>query len=200
MLRFIGWIQTVLLQIARSWRWFMVLGVLTLLAFRILFWLEERFTRLTGLPVYDTQNDLTTADIVEQLPLYQGAAGMAYTWFALFDFVFPLVASLFIAVVWAFLLRQNSAALAQRLLRWHLPVFPLIAALFDWLENLAILTVIWLTAAPWSIGLVIIGKQLKLGSLLVIGIVTWILVLFLLLNRGLFVWNRYFRAHKKRQP
>ena len=67
-----------LIRTSRSpWR-FALIAVLNAAAFAALFALEDRFEVITGVPVFDTQNGLTPAALVKQLPLYQGEALTAY--------------------------------------------------------------------------------------------------------------------------
>lgn len=169
----------------RTW-WLCALAlVLNVTSFQVLFGLEDRFEALTGAPVLDTQNGLTVATLLEQLPLYRGAAYGAYLRFAAFDFVFPLVGALFLAVLWALLLRWNRGRIAQRLLGWNLPLLPFLATLFDWLENVSVLLVISAASPPGQLLLnsVIVFKRLKLTSLTVIMAITILLHVLLIAHK-----------------
>jgi len=153
-------------------------------ALSILFSLENQFEVITNVPVYDTQNDLTSDRLLAQLPLYTGDARNAYLRFSAFDFVFPLVADIFLAVVWALLLRLNTWTIAQKLLVQNLPLFPLSVTLWDCLENLSLLAVLNAGTPPnqmW-INAALFFKWLKLTWLTVNGAVTAVLLLMLVLN------------------
>lgn len=170
-----------LVAVSRTW-WLVALTfVLNIMSFQVLFALEDRFEALTGAPVLDTQNGLTIVTLLEQLPLYRGAAYAAYLRFAAFDFVFPFVSALFLAVLWALLLRWNGGRIAQRLLSWNLPLLPFLATLFDWLENVSVLLVLG-AASPSGqlLHAVIVCKRLKLTSLTVIMAITILLHVLLL--------------------
>ncbi|MDX2078473.1 MAG: hypothetical protein SFZ02_18725 [bacterium] len=150
-------------------RWWLVLGValVNVASFLILFSLEGRFEHITGQPVYDTQNDLTTSTLLEQLPLYEGEGRDAYNLFALYDFVFPFVAALFVAVTLTWLLSKNTFPIAQKLHQWNVPLLTFIVTIFDWLENISILTVIsyGATAPQFWLDNAILFKRLKLITL-----------------------------------
>lgn len=146
---------------------------------------EAQFTQITDLPVFDTENDLTEATLLRQLPLYTGAAAGAYGWFAIVDVVFPLVAAVFLSVIWALQLRLTRSPLAAGLLQRHLPVLPLVVTLADWAENLALIGVIWLVPASEPLAMVaIVAKRLKLVTLAATMLCTWLLLLLLLGNRA----------------
>jgi hypothetical protein len=172
-------------------KWWVVIFVflLNFASFRILFGLEHRFTNLTGLKVFDTQNDLTAQRLLEQLPAYVGETRRAYTAFAAFDYVFPIVAALFLVMVWTLLLRVNTTRLAKRLLNCNVSLLPLVVTLFDWLENISIAGVLATTASPNSIfvNAVILFKRLKLAGLFTTGFLSVVLLLFTV---GSFVMTR----------
>lgn len=165
-----------IIRASRSpWR-FALLAVLNALSFAVLFALEDRFEVTTGLPVFDTQNDLTPAALVQQLPLYQGEALEAYLTFAAFDFVFPFVAALFLAVTWALLLRVTPWQLAQRLLAWGLPLYAFLGTGFDYLENLGLLSVLVMDApSAFAVDAAVLFKRLKLAALALSSALTGVL-------------------------
>ncbi|MBC8099534.1 MAG: hypothetical protein H7Y11_08825 [Armatimonadetes bacterium] len=173
-----------LISSSNHWWAVVLVVVLNFSAFVILFGLEDQFEALTAFPVYDTQNDLTAEALLTQLPLYQGEARSAYLRFAAFDFVFPLVAGLFVAVLWALFLRLNTWRIPQRLLALGLPLFPLIVTVWDWLENVSLLVVLSAGASPDPafINAVLLFKRLKLAGLALSGAGTSLLLLLLLLN------------------
>ncbi|MFZ4815248.1 MAG: hypothetical protein ACOYL5_11985 [Phototrophicaceae bacterium] len=171
--------------------------VLNFASFSILFALEDQFELITGVPVYDTQNDLTPSVLLEQLPLYVGDARAAYLRFAAFDYVFPLVANVFVVVIWTLLLRFNTWQPAQRLLAWQLPLFALIGTLLDWLENVSLLAVLYSGNPPvqWFVNSVIVFKRLKLASLAANAVITPILLALLI---GNLIYRVY--VHRRRTP
>lgn len=159
---------------------FVLFTVLNFAAFGVLFALEGQFEALTGEPVFDTQNDLTSQAVVEQLPLYQGEALAAYHRFAAFDFIFPLVAALFLVSLCSLLLEVNRSPLARRLSAWRVPFFPLTATLFDYLENVSFLSVI--QGSDGAINAALIFKQLKLLSISLSGALVLGLLIFTVIS------------------
>jgi hypothetical protein len=185
-----------------SHRWWLVGGILVLNigSFQLLFALEDRFEAAAGLPVFDTQNDLTPATILEQLPRYGGAARTAYAWFAAYDWVFPLLAALWLAVLWTWLLRTNSLPVARRLERWNLPVWGFAATLFDWLENIALLLIVYGGMTQVSVlEAAIFWKRLKLAGLTASVLVTALLLILAVAGLG-YQWWQASRQPKRRAP
>jgi hypothetical protein len=179
-------LNRIMIRLSQKWWAVLVVFVLNLVSFGVLFSLEDQFEALSGLPTFDTQNDLTQSMLVQQLPAYTGEARSAYLRFAAFDFVFPLVAGIFLSVLWALLLRLNRWPLFQRLLHWKLALFPLLGTLWDYLENMSLLTILntGLDVSPLWLDAAILFKQLKLTWLSSNGVVTGILLVLLLLNWG----------------
>ena len=105
--------------------------------------ISEHFAELAaGAAPFDLQNQLTVEQIFAQLAAYTEEAFQLYYVFTVIDFFFPLFAGLFLAATVAFLLRHS-------LPRWYaiaeeknLFVLFLLATLFDWLENITLLSVI----------------------------------------------------------
>lgn len=176
---------------SKWWRVLIIAGVNSA-SFALLFGLEERFQALTGQPVYDTQNNLDQAMLLEQLPLYNGQAREAYYLFAAYDFIFPLVAAFFVAVVLTWLLQHNPTRLVKRLQDWKLPLLAFVGAAFDWLENISLITVIqygasvpesWLNAA-------ILFKRLKLAALSLSGTTLLVILIFTVAANLYRFWHR----------
>lgn len=169
-----GW----LVRASRSPRLFAAITALAFGSLGFLFALENRFEALTGLPTFDTQNDLTPSALLEQLPRYQGEALEAYLRFAAFDFVFPFTAALFLAVTWALLLRVTPWRVAQRLLAWKLPLVAFFGTGFDYLENVSLLSTIFMDApSVLALEAAILFKRLKLTALVLSNGLTGVLVL-----------------------
>lgn len=159
---------------SRSWWLFLTTVAAAFSSLAFLFVLENRFEAMTGLPVFDTQNTLTAASLRQQLPRYQGAALEAYLRFAAFDFVFPFVAALFVAVTWALLLRINPLRVVQRFV-WKLPVYAFLGTGFDYLENISLLSIIFLpteTPLGFAINAAVFFKRLKLATLVLSNVLT----------------------------
>lgn len=173
-----------LITISKKWWALLLVFILNAAAFGILFSLEDQFEAITGIPVYDTQNDLTPDRLLQQLPLYTGEARSAYLRFAAFDFIFPLVAAVFIAVLWALLLRLNRWRITQQLLLWNLPLVALLVTLWDWLENVSLLMILntGTTSGQTLVDAALLFKRLKLLFLMLNGTLTGVLVVLLVLQ------------------
>jgi hypothetical protein len=185
---------------SRTWWLFGIIFALNMVSLRVLFALEDRFQVATGLPVFDTQNDLTSITLLQQLPLYQGTARTAYLHFAAFDFVFPFVAASFLAVLWAWLLRSTTWPIADRLLRWNIPLLAFLVTLFDYLENVSLLTIIY-AGFTWegAVNAAILFKRLKLTGLTLSSTLTGLLMTLAIANWLYRVWQARFQHAKATQ-
>jgi hypothetical protein len=138
------------------------------LSFFVLFRIAEAFSAVTGgLQPFDMQNGLRVEEVPVQLSRYTDASRRLYALFAVVDYLFPLAGGFFVASSGAFLLRHGvPAAYAWLESRRGLVVF-FLPTLFDWLENVAAIAVIFPAAPPSSAftTLLIVFKKLKLGSL-----------------------------------
>lgn len=184
-------IRDVLIALSRRW-WAVALAfVLTVAAFGILSSLEKQFEIITGVTVLDAQSDLTPARILEQIPLYQGKAREAYLRIAGFDFLLPLVAGIFVAVLWALLLRLNTWEFSQRLLKLGFPLFMLIGTLWDWAENISLFTLLnaGSVPAPAMLDALILFNRLKFMWLFLIGPITIVLLGLLIANIMYRLWR-----------
>lgn len=157
----------------------------------VLFRLEASFVALTGTKVFDTQNELTAELLLQQRALYVGEARDAYLRFAVFDFVFPLVAGLALVTLCAFVMQRQQHPWLEAMRRRRLFLAPLAVTLFDYGENVTLLRALDV-ADPSRAELAIVFKRLKLASLALTASATWALVLFAL---GLWAW-RHFRARR----
>jgi hypothetical protein len=169
-----------------SRRWWGVLTVLIVnfLSFNILFYLEDRFSKVSGIPTFDTQNSLTPELLRNQLPAYTGEAKTLYLQFSTFDFIFPFIAALFLAVLWTVLLRFRSTEFTKRLLRYNLPLLAFLGTLFDYLENIFLLLIVNGDANPANtlVSLALWSKAGKLFVLNISGIVTLLLIVLTMVN------------------
>jgi hypothetical protein len=186
-------IQDGLIRITERWWAVILIIALNFAAFGILFALEDRFEALTNQPVFDTQNDLTASRLLDQLPLYQGEARAAYLQFVAFDFLFPAIAGVFVAVLWTLMLRVNTWAFPRHLLRLGLPLFVFMGTFWDWLENITFLLILGSEGTP-SVNLVeaaLLFKRLKLAWLFLNGPITLLVIGLLLGNLVQRGWARW---------
>ncbi|GBF05083.1 hypothetical protein DAERI_030249 [Deinococcus aerius] len=159
---------TVLLVRTAGWGWpIPVAGGLALLSFRVLRRTGRAFQAHTdGHEPFDFQNRLTAAGVTAQLGAYTPGSRRWYRAFFVADLVFPLVAALFLGLVWARLL-SRAGVWPARLLRWHAPLWPLLATGFDYGENVCFLLLSEGRARPDgpAAHLGVACKRLKLTSL-----------------------------------
>jgi hypothetical protein len=173
-----------LIEFSRRWWLIASAGIATFLSLKLIFILDNYFQSVTGYPVFDSQNDLSSTKLLQQLPLYNGKGRSLYLAFSAFDFLFPFIASLFLAILWALFLRLHTSTIAKKLITWNLPIFPFVATLADYGENIFLLTAV--LSMPTSTNFIVLGaiafKKLKLFGLILIGSTTFILAIALLIN------------------
>lgn len=170
-------------RLSRSAWWYGLITALTFVSFAVLQGIDRQFARLTGLAVFDTRNNLTPALLRMQLPYYQGEARALYAYFAGIDMIFPLVAALFLALTWSKLLRQIGPSDLPR--RWgnRLPLVAFVPTLFDYLENLTFISIVFFGATTDGVfEAAVLFKKLKLASLGLCAAITLMLALWLLVT------------------
>jgi hypothetical protein len=82
-----------------------------------------------------------------------------------YDFVFPLVAGLMVAVLLTLFLRLNRWGFSQRLLLAGVPVATLLTTVWDWLENVGLLGVLATGGGVFWVEWALLFKRLKLAFL-----------------------------------
>jgi hypothetical protein len=153
---------------------------------QLLLFIGEKFKPYAnGAVPFDLQNSLTSQEIFAQLANYAEQAFPLYYVFTAIDYAFPLLAGLFLAVIWAYVLRHNLPRWYEIALQRNLFVLLLIPTLFDWLENMTLLATI--IAFPYELSsaadAAVVVKQAKLATtytaqgatalILTIGLLLW---------------------------
>jgi hypothetical protein len=176
----IGGLNRLIIRISCSGWLFIATTVVFVTSLGALMQIGEAFPAVAGgAQPFDLQNDLTTAQVVDQLRAYTDDARRQYFLFTAIDYVFPLAAGLFLAAIAAFCLRRSfpeAYALAA-----GRSLFPLLMAgtLFDWVENLAALAAI-LSYPEVSTGLataLVVAKRLKLTLVVTVQLLVALLLL-----------------------
>lgn len=161
------WLNNLIIRISKSWQWTLGLFLLTGACLAGLTNLggESFEAKSGGHQAFDLQNNLTSTQVYEQLATWTDAAKQAYYAFAAVDFVFPLVAGLFLAGVIAFALRHGIPAAYDWLVARRLLPVLMLGTLFDWFENLFALTAVssYPAEMPAVAGGLVLAKQLKLA-------------------------------------
>lgn len=143
-----------------------LLAGLVMLSMWALFSAEDAFTAVTGLPVLDTQNDLTAPSAAAQIATYDEAARRAYALFAVIDYVFPLAAAVLLAVVAHRLIAVGPRrASGAPLVPPAVALLALLPALADYVENVALTGAVVTGGAPGWIAAGLAAKAAKLTSL-----------------------------------
>ena len=127
-----------------------------------------RFPDITAGDVpFDMQNTLTPDQIFEQLAGWTDAAFSSYYLFQAIDFLFPLLAGLFLASVCAFALRHAAPGWYEVAVARHLFVLLLLATAFDYLENIHMLwaVIAWPEQVQVAAQLAVLSKMGKLASM-----------------------------------
>ncbi len=132
-----------------------------------------------GARMYDFQNALSVAQVIEQLPLYTGAARDVYFAFSFVDYFFPFFAGLFLAAIAAFSLRHLAPAAYAWVSARRLWPLLLLGTLCDWSENLLALALIaGQPADPAALASsLVLAKQAKLLFVMAAQAIGWSLLL-----------------------
>ena len=165
-----------------------VLGPLTLIF--VLLPLMQAFSGVTaGVQPFDWQPDLTAEQIEDQVSLYTDAARNIYLAHTFIDFLFPVFFGTFFGAIAAFFLRKGSPDIHMWMCRYGLYGLFLLTALFDLLENVGAVGVVWSGGAGgvWS-NILLFGKGLKLIAMQIIPLMT---VAGVLVGAGVWLWSRF---------
>jgi hypothetical protein len=143
--------------------------------------IADRFPeRAAGAVPFDLQNQLTTEQIFPQLAGYTDEAFRLYYVFTAIDYFFPLFAGLFLGATAAFLLRHSLPRWYAIAEQKNLFLLFLLATLFDWLENITLLSVI--VGYPNELStietLAVAAKMGKLGFVFLFLPLTLVLLMF----------------------
>lgn len=185
-------------RVSASWWRIGLLFIVQGLLLGGLFAIGERYTSVTaGFEPFDFQNDLTVSQLRGQLEAVTAESRQLYALFAAVDFVFPAVGALFFVTLSVKLLQVINSRWADAVLQRRLWLLLAFTAVWDWLENIAFLVLIFGTGrsvpawAAWAIRF----KQLKLGFLSGAQWLLGALAISALLAWGVRRWQR--RAGRK---
>lgn len=143
--------------------------------------ITARFPAVTAGDIpFDMQNELKPAQIFAQLDGYTEQAFELYAIFQAIDYVFPVVAGLFLAAVCAFALRHASPALYQTAADKNLFLLLLVPTAFDFMENFSLLRVMtaWPEPAQLAANMAVFAKFGKLNSMNIAFVLTGTLLLW----------------------
>lgn len=139
---------------------------------------------------FDMQNTLTAPAIEAQLSAYTSASFSTYWKFTAVDFIFPFAGGLFTASILAFAIRSLFPTLYATLTSKNLLPLFMLPTLFDWLENISVISVLlrYPQNTPALTSAILLFKSLKLTtltlsqvavSLLLLGVgIQWLIKLF----------------------
>lgn len=147
----------------------------------------QRFPELAADAVpFDLQNRLTVEQIFTQLAGYTEEAFQLYYVFTAIDFFFPLFAGLFLGATVAFLLRHSLPRWYAIAEQKNLFVLFLLATLFDWLENITLLSV--MAGYPNELSTIAtLAVAAKIGKLTFVLLFQGLTVLLLIFCAGLWL-------------
>ena len=152
--------------------------------FIVFFNINAVFEPIVGAQLFDFQNDLTAAQVFEQLPNYNDAAIDLYYAFVFIDFLFPVFASLTLGAASAFAIRFLSSHWYDKLNGLNAFAIYFVPAMFDWIENISAIAVInaYPTEFTLAAGLLVIAKKGKLTTVMAMQLISWTILLVALLK------------------
>ena len=147
----------------------------------------QRFPELAaGAAPFDLQNRLSVEQIFTQLAGYTEEAFQLYYVFTTIDFFFPLFAGLFLGATVAFLLRHSLPRWYAIAEQKNLFVLFLLATLFDWLENITLLSV--MAGYPNELSsIATLAVAAKMGKLAFVFLFQGLSLLLLIFSAGLWL-------------
>jgi len=175
----LGFINQKLIDWSQSWKVFLLVVLGQAVTLSALLNISQKMADINGLQAFDMQNALSVQQIFTQLPQYTSESFNLYYLFQAVDYVFPVVAGLVLAIASVFLMRYSLPGIYSRFA--SLKLFPLLmlGTLFDFLENIFLLSVI--LAYPNELEsvatLAIIAKKCKLTMIMVSGGITSLLTI-----------------------
>jgi hypothetical protein len=172
-------LHELIIECSGKWWKFLLAVIVQVGALLMLQRISSDFPEVSGgSPPFDMQNTLQPDQIFEQLTTYTQQAFDLYTVFQVIDFIFPLAASLVIASACAFLLRNISAKIYQKIYSRKLFLLLLVPAGFDYLENIFLFWTVrsWPEQADLAATLAVAAKLGKLGTMTAAFALTGILV------------------------
>jgi hypothetical protein len=187
----LGSINQKLIDWSHSWKVFLLVVFGQVITLTGLLRISQQMADINGFQAFDMQNELTTQQIFEQLPLYTSESFNLYYLFTAIDYVFPIVAGLVLAIASVFFMRYGLPALHARLAELKLYPLLMLGTLFDFIENIFLLSTMlaFPNEAQGIATLAIIFKKCKLAMISVSGGLTVILALvalFSLIRRKFF--------------
>jgi len=159
-------LQELAIRASRTWWLYLLLVLLFAGSLQALMQIGAAFPpHAGGAAPFDLQNALTPGEVYPQVAGYSPRARELYLAFTLIDYAFPFLAGLFIMATVAFGLRHGLPGVYATVVDRRLLPLPMIAALFDWLENVAAAAAIYLfpTEFAWLPPLLVLAKQCKLA-------------------------------------
>ena len=141
----------------------------------------------SGYRPIDLQFPITVDLLQEQLPAYGPDSRRIYVWFQVVDFIFPALAGLFTALLWAWMVNLAGLAILDRLAGAGLLLVPFVPAVFDWLENVGFLILVF-AYPPLPMGVAeisVVLREIKLIAMTVNGTLTGLIVVLALGSAGI---------------
>jgi hypothetical protein len=171
-----------------SARWWMIvlfaaLTVITVFAFRQVG--EEMKAEIGFLP-FDLQTPITLEQVQTQLPAYTDASRNLYARFLAWDYLFPLFVSITLCLILARSLTTFYKLRSQNFNGNWLILFPLNAAVMDWLENVLFALTVWVSPS-WAPAAVMVKSFKVIFSVIISSSGVLVFALVMLIASG---WRR----------
>ncbi|MBM4196925.1 MAG: hypothetical protein FJ197_07485 [Gammaproteobacteria bacterium] len=96
-----------------------------------------------GMRPFDLNFGLTAEVMYQQLPAYTDRARLLYLAFAAVDYVYPVAAAGFFALLWAWMFKRAGSSFADRVAGSGILAVPFLHTAIDWAENAGFLFVIF---------------------------------------------------------
>ena len=139
-----------------------------------------------GLRPFDLNTEINAEQMYKELPSYTDESRRLYVGFAIADYVYPIAAGAFFALLWAWMFKKSPNRFFDTLQRYGILLFPFLFTLIDWSENLGFLIVIFSYPAEYPLigDLAGVLKASKSNFLYSSMLLTLVFILVAIRNRG----------------
>jgi hypothetical protein len=170
-----------------------ITALLFLLIFSSFALISAEFAKVTQAYIpLDLQFPLTVDGIFEQLPAYNPASIRWYQIFALMDFIFPPLASFFVAILWGVIIKYYASPLLLSLASSGWLLLPMVSALLDWLENIGLLYVVHVFPEVEAYGIAGLAVNLRIVKLVSLAMLAGLTVVIFIISMN----HKYGRVPK----
>jgi hypothetical protein len=177
-------LQDMLLRWSNRWWMIALFAALTFITVLMFRQVGEEMKALIGFLPFDLQTPITLEQVQTQLPVYTDASRGVYARFLAWDYAFPLFVSITLCLILARSLTTFYKLRSRAFNGNWLILFPLNAAVMDWLENVLFALTVWVSPS-WAPAAVMVKSIKVIFSVIVSSSGVLVFALVMLIASGL---------------